>query len=397
MITQETVESRRIIESLRMGVPNRNAVRKLGVQNSKAFDLFCRKLEGSADGQCGWLLLEGSFGRGKSHTLLAMSEEALARGYSVSRVVVGPDAPLGSTKIFLKTLGSNIVHGDFPDNGLVRLLGATAGKGVMASLVDQWPFESELLKCTCMALRNRYDDEEVRLQLLQMLMQGQKGDVGKRLLAEWANLPSITAKYVVDEVFLRESLQVQCSLLERCGSKGLVLFIDELERLERFSRPQRAQSYEMISWLRHLAKSGKCHVVLATVEGLNERVERDRRDLEGQVSKSVKDGMALLDKNEKLLDPGVEARRKVCAAVREIYGAAYECEPRTVEEDELGTGVMRKSIRRWILDWDLQRHYPGAKRSLEEKDLEFSGEELEELPDLHEDGSSNVAEGPGGV
>ncbi|MFQ5915990.1 MAG: hypothetical protein ACE5JS_22680, partial [Nitrospinota bacterium] len=72
MSEQSRVESRRAIEALRAGVPNRYAVRELGCAQARIEEEFVRRLDETRDGliqgrQASGLLVGGDFGTGKSH------------------------------------------------------------------------------------------------------------------------------------------------------------------------------------------------------------------------------------------------------------------------------------------------------------------------------------------
>ena len=85
------------IEALRAGVPNREAVRLLGTEQTDIEQGFEAALHRAwADGARPGtgLGIAGDFGTGKSHLLGYLSEVALAQGFVVSRVVVSKETPL---------------------------------------------------------------------------------------------------------------------------------------------------------------------------------------------------------------------------------------------------------------------------------------------------------------
>ena len=99
--TAETVVPyRRAVESLRSGVPNRDAARFLPTFQAKVESRFAtalhslperlRNLE-SGDG----FIIEGGFGAGKSHVLQRLTHKALESNVACSKIVVSKEMPLG--------------------------------------------------------------------------------------------------------------------------------------------------------------------------------------------------------------------------------------------------------------------------------------------------------------
>ena len=85
------------IEALRAGVPNREAVRLLGTEQTAIEQGFEQALQRAwADGARPpvGLGIAGDFGTGKSHLLGCLREVALAQDFVVSRVVVSKETPL---------------------------------------------------------------------------------------------------------------------------------------------------------------------------------------------------------------------------------------------------------------------------------------------------------------
>jgi predicted NACHT family NTPase len=90
MISNKKVESRRAIEALRAGVPNRDAVRALGSSQPQLEKIFRERLSGSREGFSGnrqieGLLITGDFGSGKSHLLEYFKHIALEENFVCSK------------------------------------------------------------------------------------------------------------------------------------------------------------------------------------------------------------------------------------------------------------------------------------------------------------------------
>ena len=87
------------LEALRNGVPNREAVRALGCNQPRATARFTEMLNAAEAGgerpdAMKGMLVSGDFGTGKSHLLTSFQNQALARGFVCSKIVVSKETPL---------------------------------------------------------------------------------------------------------------------------------------------------------------------------------------------------------------------------------------------------------------------------------------------------------------
>ncbi len=111
------VVDRRAVESLRSGVPNRDAVRALGCAQPAIEDRFRRQLEAVAEAfprgeQVEGLLVAGDFGSGKSHLLEYLQQIALAERFVVSKVVISKETPLHDpVKLYRAAVRAAVVPG----------------------------------------------------------------------------------------------------------------------------------------------------------------------------------------------------------------------------------------------------------------------------------------------
>ena len=93
------LDSRRAIEALRNGVPNRKAVEILGCNQPRVEAAFDALLAGVADtgaqpGNSTGMLVSGGFGSGKSHLLAHLESRALSQNFVCSTVAVSKETPL---------------------------------------------------------------------------------------------------------------------------------------------------------------------------------------------------------------------------------------------------------------------------------------------------------------
>src|SRR5262245_48031207 len=100
------ITSRRAIEALRAGVPNRDAVLALGCEQLAIEEQFRAQLQAAKEGvqegkQTGGVLIAGDFGAGKSHLLEYLQQVALAEHFVCSKVVISKETPLyDPTKLY---------------------------------------------------------------------------------------------------------------------------------------------------------------------------------------------------------------------------------------------------------------------------------------------------------
>src|SRR4051812_27791547 len=117
MSALKRIHSRRAIEAVRSGVPNRDAVRALGCHQPEAERRFKDQLGAVSDSfregkQAPGFLIEGRFGTGKSHLLEYLQHLALDAHFVCSRVVISKETPLYDPhKVFLSAMETAIAPG----------------------------------------------------------------------------------------------------------------------------------------------------------------------------------------------------------------------------------------------------------------------------------------------
>lgn len=79
----DAVQSQRVIESLRKGIPPDGCVRQFTVGRTSEISQITRRLE---EGKPGALLLKANYGSGKTHLLRFIREHAIDQGFAVSSV-----------------------------------------------------------------------------------------------------------------------------------------------------------------------------------------------------------------------------------------------------------------------------------------------------------------------
>lgn len=399
------VQSRRAIEALRAGVPNRDAVRALGSAQGQVEERFRQQLESAAEqwaneAQAPGLLVAGDFGAGKSHLLEYFQHLALDQNFVCSKVVISKETPLyDPAKLYRAAIQAAVVPGrrgaaltelafglqfDSPPYTDFFRWANSSGAGLNSR------FPATLL------LFERGKDEELRDRLISFWA-GDPLNVSE--LRRWLREQGEAATYKLEaaparELFLQR-FRLAPRLMVAAGYAGWVLLVDEVELIGRYSFKQRARSYaELARWAGKLAgeKLPGLTPVFAITADFATAVLEDRNDLEAipgklrasgleadrQLAGQAERGMRFIAREAvRLRAPDRRAIDRTREQVRAIHARAYAWEPPPLEADErLSTTRIRQYVRRWINEWDLKRLYPGYRVQTVVEDLSFDyGEE----------------------
>lgn len=384
---------RRAVEALRSGVPNRAAVETLGCRQPKAQAAFDELLAGAEDAripsaQVQGMLVSGDFGAGKSHLLVHLEQQALARGFVCSRVAVSKETPLYDLgKVFRSAVDS----ARLPDREgrLFEELGTVADRG-------SEPFADFV------AWAEKAAAQEVLHPIFPagVAVYESRRDPGRnaRIESFWAGdrIRVSDVKEGLRLIGLRERcafraprmaelppqrLRFAVELMRGAGYRGWVVLIDEIELVGSYSLLQRGRSYaELARWLGH-ASGDACPglVAVGTVtgdfasavigpDGRNDREGAARRLADSRHADGVRRaeaGMRLLERKCIRLSPPTAADvRDTLDALRRIYSEAYRWEAPRLAAVSRGAGLqarMRYKVRAAVNAWDLLRIYPDSR------------------------------------
>ena len=120
------------IEALRAGVPNRAAIRQMGIEQTEhrarlrggAGRLLGRCRAGARRTGSPGIGVAGGFGTGKSHLLGYLAEVASQQRFVVSRIVVSKETPLSHTGHVLAAALRNAALPDRPDDPIAACVTA---------------------------------------------------------------------------------------------------------------------------------------------------------------------------------------------------------------------------------------------------------------------------------
>jgi hypothetical protein len=394
-----TTDRRRALEALRNGVPNRDAVRVLGCEQSDVEEHFRTQLADvrpslERNEPVGGLLVSGDFGTGKSHVLEYLQDLALSQDFVCSQVVISKETPLYDLgKVFKAAVDTaEVPNRNGPAVSEIGL-GIKPDSAAYADLY-RWVHSdksglSALFPATLL-LYERLKSEPELTEKITDFWSGEPlpiADVrgGLRQIGELASYP-VRAVRVAQ--LARERFSFLSRLIVGTGYAGWVVLIDEVELIGRYSILQRGKSYAELARLLGRAEGDGFPgiAVVATITddfGIKVLGEKGDRDTVGPKLRSkgtdewaliaarAETGMRVIDRDRTVLVPPDESSlRNTYAKLHCVHAEAYGWEPPDVWTAEHGPARrMRSHVRRWIAEWDLQRLYPGSRTQLEEQEL----------------------------
>lgn len=382
-MSSHALADRAIIESLRSGVPNARAVAALGT-TQKTIESRFRKAINTAAGAEGStpVTFEASFGEGKSHLLGYMRHLAQEEGFATSYLVISPGMPLGRPAVVLNELTAQATVKGLTGRAL-RELGASA----RPSQSDRWPElerwvqESDVHErfSALLYLYRELSDEEFRVSILDDI-QGAgmlKSEITKKLkelgAASGYDLRAPSGRVVL----AHDRIRVFARMLRAMGCAGLVVLVDELERIVTFSFKQRLAAYREIYWWRQLAADAESFTVpvFAYSTGAIEKVlKKDQQSIQGGEGLFAADsealsGVTFLIESAYRLEPLKRQQiETIRYTVRDLYQRAYDVH---VHEPPVRRGeqTIRQLIRYWITCWDLARYHPQYQANVQVDDV----------------------------
>lgn len=384
-MTAKQIDNRRAIEALRSGVPNMDAVRVLGCEQSAIEEKLRANLQATRDGladgkQPSGLLISGDFGAGKSHLLEYLQHIGLEQNFICSKVVISKETPLHDpVKFYRSAVEAAIVP---EKRGLALTEVATKLEPSSRTYVEleKWAHNPDT------KLNSRF---AATLFLFKHIRRG--CELWDQIISFWSGNPigisyirkeikkcGEASTYKIEKITLRD-LAIQRfrftpRLVAAAGYSGWVLLVDEVELVGRYSPLQRAKSYaELARWMGKAPNEEfpglvTMFAIMSNFESLilegkndTEILPRRLRDrgLE-DIAKCAERGMRIIER-EKIRLKGLDnaALKRTHEKVRAIHAQAYGWEPPEQPDSYRGSfTVMRQHVKRWINEWDLRRLDP---------------------------------------
>ena len=383
------LDSRRALEALRNGVPNRSAVRALGCNQPRAEHRFVELLDkaanaGAAPSSSPGMLVSGDFGTGKSHFLTHLEHLALSRNFVCSKVTISKETPFYDLG---KVFSSAIENGRTPRGGgrLVEELAlALDPKSEKYEDFYRWTEDAAAsgLLHPIFPASLLVHEKSTDLELTEEIVSFWAGEriqiarirAGLRQIGE-ARRFRFRAPRVAD--LPPQRLRFTIELVKSVGHRGWMILLDEIELIGSYSILQRGRSYaEMARWMGRVEGEAYPGMMIvgavtddfasAVISPDGQKKDRDyiRPKLEDSaryaaLGPRAEAGMRVLERESLPLEtPGEDDVNstigKLHGLYRDVYG--WEPPPHTAAAGGAGErGRMRHKIRTAINEWDLRR------------------------------------------
>lgn len=368
------------IEALRAGVPNREAVRLLGTEQTDIEQGFESALQRAwADGARPGtgLGIAGDFGTGKSHLLEYLSEVALAQGFVVSRVVVSKETPLSDPARLFEAAMREAALPERNDDPMTAALAdlrrhpAALSELQAAVSARDSGFSAVFAALLFLLGRPATPPERVR-RFEKFLAGGRLAQADLRQALKEAGAARMFELRAVPAAQLAVQRARFAPLLFRmAGFAGWCLLLDEVELIGRYTPLQRAQAYaELARWL-GLDASVRVPglvTVYAITDDFRAAVIEARGDaeklperllLKGRAAQAAlaQAGIRHISTAPRRLVPPRDADLAACHdRLRDLYRAAYQWDaPPAPLATRTAAATMRQYIKSWITAWDLLR------------------------------------------
>ncbi len=377
-----TLEARTAIEALRVGVPNRAAIRQMGTEQTRIEHAFEAAL-GAAWADTGPVAagigLAGGFGTGKSHMLGYLAEVARQQGFVVSRVVISKETPLSHPGHVLAAALRGAALPDRPDDPAAACVAALRERpealDALEAAVSTPGAGFAPIFAACVFLLRRAATTPEMLRRIARLWSGAKVSTPAiRQALSTAGAGKMFSLKPIPAAEMTEQLTRFVPLLFRAaGYSGWCILLDELELIGRYTPLQRALSYAWLgAWLglegaRRFPGIVAAYAItddFATAvinarldsEKLPERLALKGRDVEAALALG---GIRHIERTvlqHRLLPPSPDDLAICHGKVRRLYSDAYAWPaPPLPPGERTSSRIMRQYIKGWITQWDLRR------------------------------------------
>ena len=375
MTWRERVPARLAIEALRAGVPNAEAIHRLGGPDSAIEDRFQASLDDIFEAQSSGFAVAGGFGAGKSHLLGYLREAALKRNFVVSTVSVSKETPLSSPGVTYAAAMRNATVFDVNDDAVTLALSKVERLEGAIQSMELWVSTPEAAMSpvfgALLHLLGRSIDPELRHGIEAFLADGRQPLPSLRRALKDKSLRSLfNIGPVAPAELLRQRMRFMPQLFCAAGFAGWVVLLDEVELIGRYGPLQRALAYaELGQWLgldaatRIPGMVAVCGItddyadaVITAKQDADKLTERLRLRAVPRLANLARLAMLAIQDAMKLSAPDDADLRRHEATIRACYTEAYGW---AAPPAEIGVRqanrTMRHHIRGWITQWDMLR------------------------------------------
>lgn len=385
--------SRQIIESLRTGVPIREAVQLVGSGQPSLeteFDDLLKQVRiGKLRKDSGFIFF-GDFGTGKSHALEFFASGAENSGFVVSRATISRNLQLSNHRAILSQLVAQMSTKDHREDALARILDDSTSMGSDFSGFQTWCAGevaegnlASIYKSIAQALPNmRYGTEEFDKLMSYLAGSATQQEIKRAVSASRSEVPPTEER-------TWQTIHFISNLFVHLGFNGWVLLLDELELIRMIgsanARVARGKSYASLSKWFDFSRESK-NRAFATVGCMTsgfvaEIIEygpyswNDEENIPNALLTSASPHLASpateamkfiiaqdAKKSLQLAWPSPEDKERLQESLKGIYESAFDTKSPHLPIHGESFESIRIYIRRWIAQWDLSRH--GRKDSV---------------------------------
>ncbi len=383
MSNGDKIQARRAIEALRSGVPNRDAVRHLGVfqgeVTQKFADLLRDMRESATTGAASRnsLVVSGGFGAGKSHILEYLRHEAFEHHCVCSHVVVSKETALSNPLKLLRSAAETAVVSDKTGRAVPEILFTLKTNTEEFAELFKWVHEDASFESRLAPIVKVFEERPIG-----------SDELLDKIAMEWSGYPmrTVELRASLKEIGQDKNYRVKAirqqelagqlwrflpRLFRAAGYGGWIVLIDEVELILRYTRLQRAKSYAQVARLAGMMKDfqvcGLLPVFAVAAEfwehadgKLNDSEEipawlRSRgRPGDEELARAAETGMKLLKKSMRLRRAQADELDDLQERVRRLHCVAFGWEAPHLADCRRGaSSSVREHLKSWITQWDL--------------------------------------------
>ena len=230
-------------------------------------------------------------------------------------------------------------------------------------------------------------DDELRVKILDDI----EGDpllltIIRQKLKDIGESSAYDLKPTPNQSLAHDRIRLYAQFVRACGSNGLVVLFDEVERMAKFSRKQRILAYQELGWWRKAAEEANSALLpVFTMNSLFlDNVRKDEPLFQSAAlgysqderDQNALDGIEMLKKRYELASVTPEEEEEIKYRVKAIYERAYGVNAPNLPNLRDVSTTVRSQIRRWITYWDLHRYAPNYQAEIAAGAMEFDTRDI---------------------
>ena len=366
-----------VIESLRAGIPTRQATRLLPDLRKPVTERIMQDLASfEANVIPGGRMIWGQYGQGKTHALTAIEHQALDHNFAVSRVSLSRESSCHHLFNFYSQVASRIRTPESTMEGIQQYLNRIQPAEIRQTVLfenERYSHPRPLIVLEDYLYAEGEDKEKLYGDLLGLRLPASEiSRIHRSVKGEKTPKQPFKVMEHADAYF-----GVMADILQICGFEGWVILIDEIELIGRLGKLSRYKAYKNLFWLLNWGSSQKypIYVVAAAATRLQDDLwygkDHDDRSIMPDLAaarsgEAAEREMAIFFKkaiDERTLNVLPAQQDALCELldrIAELHGQAYDWKPDFSSGDlirHMGAQPVRTTIRAALESLDLQFLY----------------------------------------